>query len=239
MGDTLAAELLVLKNVSLHGPVAGSNFFECLNWVVRPGERWAIVGPEGCGKSTLLRLMAGLIRPDAGEVLLNGLPCTTTTNRSDTIGVLFCEPASRFLAPVVWEEVVLTLSSHGVTGEPLQQQLDQALQLAGLSKDMASRELASLSTSQCARVALAAALAVAPQLLLVDEPGAQLAAEGEVEMARMLASQAQSPKNMASVIFTSRMERARRFAERFLWLADGHINSSDINSSDKPFILPA
>lgn len=223
MTDPLPVALLALENVSLHDPGGGPPLFDHLNGIIRPGERWAVIGPEGCGKSTLLRLMAGLIPPDTGNVLLNGRACATVTNRSEILGVLFCEPASRFLAPVVWEEVILTLSSHGLDDACLQQRLDQALHLAGLPKEMANRELASLSTSHCARVALAAVLAVRPQLLLADEPGAQLSTEGEIEMAHRLAAQTHAPQNMASVIFTSRMERAKRFADRYLRLANGRM----------------
>ena len=215
--------LLSLENVFLRRPAGGTSLFELLNWAIFPGERWAVIGPEGCGKSTLHRLMAGLIHPDRGAVLLNGSPCATVPHRSELLGVLFCEPVSRFLTPVVWEEVALTPSAHGLEGERLHQRVTQALQWAGVPECLATQELASLSSAQCARVALAAVLAARPQILLADEPGAQLSAEGENEMAFTL-TQTQALHAMASVIFTSRMERAKRFADRYVWLVDGKIS---------------
>ena len=217
-GNELTSQaILSLDNVSLHRPATDQPLFNRLNWSIHPGERWAVVGPEGCGKTTLHRLMAGLIRPDTGEILLQGVPHTALTNRSEILGVLFSEPSPRFLTPMVWEEIALTPSIQGVAGEALQQRVYQALQQAGLAKELATRELTSLSASQCARVAWAAVFAAHPQLLLADEPGAQLSLEGETELAN------HPPPSMASVIFTSRMGRAKRFANRYLWLENGEM----------------
>ncbi|MEO5362019.1 MAG: energy-coupling factor ABC transporter ATP-binding protein [Magnetococcus sp. DMHC-8] len=191
------------------GPV-----FRDLTWAIEAGERWAVVGPEGCGKSTLLRLMAGLLRPDGGEVQRNGQPCATLPDRAAWVGVLFADPALRFLTPVVWEEVALTPSFHGMTGERLQQRVSEALQWAGVPDHLHHCELATLSAAQSARVAWAAVWAMQPQLWLLDEPGAQLSEAGEEELAARL-------RPMTSVVFTSRMARARRFADRLVRLEEG------------------
>ena len=188
-----------------------------LTWAIASGERWAVVGPEGCGKSTLLRLMAGLLPPDGGEIRLAGQPLAQVTNRAAIMGVLFADPASRFLTPVVWEEVALTPTLFGVTGEVLQQRVAEALQEAGLPAGLASRELATLSMAESARVALAAVWVMQPRLLLWDEPGRDLSEAGEEALARQLKG-----KSLASVVFTSRMARAERFAGRVLqWEAGG------------------
>ncbi|MBF0463384.1 MAG: ABC transporter ATP-binding protein [Magnetococcales bacterium] len=208
--------LLFLDNLSWHGPAP---VLRALTWTIAPGERWAVVGPEGCGKSTLLRLMAGLLRPSGGAVWLDGQPCATVVNRAERVGVLFGEPATRFLTPVVWEEVALTPAFYGLAGEALQQRVAETLQWAGVPADLASRELATLSTAECARVAWAVAWVMRPKLLLLDEPGAYLSAAGEAEMADRLGGL----PTVASVVFTSRMERAKQFADRLLWLEGGEV----------------
>lgn len=214
--------LLTLTQVSLPNPsIDTPPLLEQINWTLHHGERWAIVGSEGCGKTTLLRLMAGLQQPNHGTVLLNNQPYANCRHRAECVAVLFCDPSTRFLTPVVWEEIILTLSSQGLEEAVLQQRWKTALQQVGLPIAIGKRALASLSTAEGARVALATVLAVGPQLLLADEPGSQLSTEGEISMAKILATHAQNPHNMASVIFTSRMERARRFADRFLHLANG------------------
>ncbi|MEO5348751.1 MAG: ATP-binding cassette domain-containing protein [Magnetococcus sp. YQC-3] len=209
----------MLQDLSWRGfaPPGEGVTFASLTWAIAEGERWAVVGPEGCGKSTLLRLMAGLIRPDGGEIRLAGQPLAQVSERAAIMGVLFADPATRFLTPVVREEVALTPTLFGVTGEALQQRVAEALREAGLPAGMAGRELATLSMAEAARVALAAVLVMQPRLLLWDEPGRDLSEAGEEALARQLGE-----KSLASVIFTSRMARAERFAGRIVqWEAKG------------------
>ena len=212
--------LLFLDNLAWSGFAARPvPVLRQLTWAIAPGERWAVLGPEGCGKSTLLRLMAGLLRPSGGAVWLQGQPCATVARRAAWLGVLFSEPATRFLTPVVWEEVALTPGFHGLAGEALQQRVAETLQWAGLAADLAPRELATLSAAECARVAWAVAWVMRPPLLLLDEPGACLSEAGEEEMAQRL----DGLSGVASVVFTSRRARAARFAERLLWLEGGEV----------------
>lgn len=210
--------LFFMDNLSWHGfSRQGKPLFSSLTWKIADGERWAVVGPEGCGKSTLLRLMAGLIRPDGGQLWLAGQPLAQVANRAEILGVLFAEPVPRFLTPVVWEEVALTPSACGVTGTVLQQRVAEALREAGIPEVLASRELASLSMAQAARVALAAVLVMQPRLLLWDEPGRDLSEAGERALARQLRE-----KSLASVVFTSRQARAELFADRLVhWEEEG------------------
>ena len=215
--------LLALNNVSVRMPSTEQTLIDALTWAIHPGERWAVVAPEGGGKTTLLRVMAGLRPPDTGEIYRNIPPLHADTGRAKGIAVLFCEPAIHFLAPVVWEEVLLTPMMRDIQDGPAQQRVVGALQLAGLTGDVATREIATLSHAQCTRVALAAVLAAHPPLLLADEPGARLSEEGENEMASRLAACTMPPHAMASVVFTSRMARARQFADRCLHLANGTI----------------
>ncbi|MBF0584965.1 MAG: ATP-binding cassette domain-containing protein [Magnetococcales bacterium] len=210
--------ILLLDNLAWDGftTQAGGPLLRSVTWGIAPGERWAVVGPEGCGKSTLLRLMAGLMVPSRGTVWLNGQVCGTVANRAAVLGVLFGEPATRFLTPVVWEEVALTPSFYGLTGDLLQQRVVEALQRAGLSEVWSNRALATLSSAQAARVALAAVLAMRPALLLWDEPGASLSDAGELALAQQI-------RDMTSVVFTSRMARAKLFADRMVWLEGGEM----------------
>ncbi|MBF0584828.1 MAG: ATP-binding cassette domain-containing protein [Magnetococcales bacterium] len=210
--------VLLLENLAWDGVMhhSGAPLLRAVTWGIAAGERWAVVGPEGCGKSTLLRLMAGLLVPTQGAVWLNGQPCASVVNRAAAMGVLFGDPAARFLTPVVWEEVALTPSYYGLAGDLLQQRVVEALQRVGLSAAWGRRELASLSAAQAARVALAAVLVMRPPLLLWDEPGAQLSESGELALAQQL-------RDMTSVVFTSRMARAKLFADRLVWLEEGEL----------------
>ncbi|MBF0136361.1 MAG: ATP-binding cassette domain-containing protein [Magnetococcus sp. DMHC-1] len=204
--------LLHLDRVVMPPPLGRSP----LTLSIQPGERWAFLGPEACGKSTLLRLLAGLQAPAAGVIRLENkpLPQWSDQERSRLLGVLFQDPEPRFLTQQVWEEVALVPASRGMTGSQLDRHCHAALLQAGLSPALARRSPDTLSASQCARLALAAVLAATPRLLLADEPGRDLAPDGELALAATLQNLTHS--GTTTVIFTSHPIRAQRFASTII-----------------------
>lgn len=129
------------------------------------GQTTALVGPSGCGKSTLLRMVAGLERPSAGQVLIDGAPPVATLQKAG-LSVAFQDPS---LLP--WRsvrgniELALGLARQRVTTSDV----DQLIELVGLS-GFADVRPAELSGGMRQRAAIARALATKPGLLLLDEP---------------------------------------------------------------------
>jgi NitT/TauT family transport system ATP-binding protein len=136
---------------------------EAVSFDVRQGEFICLVGPSGCGKSTLLRIVAGLIRPSAGEVRLNGAP-QRAPNRK--VGLVFQQPT---LLPwrTVRGNVALPLQMAG--SRPTDERVSDLLELVGLL-DFAEEYPANLSGGMAQRAAIARALAQNPEVLLLDEP---------------------------------------------------------------------
>ncbi len=164
------AAIATLRDVGLAYANKGSTtvVLAGLDLVIEQGEFVAIVGASGVGKSTLLRILAGLSSPSSGTVQVQ-------SERSDTrrpCGLVFQEarllPWRRILA-----NVELGLEGLALTGAQRRQRAVDALQLVGLS-DYARRWPYQLSGGQRQRVGLARALAVQPDLLLMDEPFAAL-----------------------------------------------------------------
>jgi ABC-type multidrug transport system fused ATPase/permease subunit len=144
---------LVLDGASLH---------------LAPGSVTALIAPSGSGKSTLLRCCNGLLRPDAGEVRLDGVPIADLDPRAlrRRVGLVAQHP--HMLAGTVADNV-----RHGVP----EADVAAALAAAGLGDDMAARPAARLSGGEQARVAIARALSRSPDVLLLDEPTAALDAD--------------------------------------------------------------
>ncbi|MCS6965036.1 ABC transporter ATP-binding protein [Thermoflexus sp.] len=137
-----------------------------LHLELRDGEVVCVIGPSGAGKSTLLRLLAGLDRPDAGQVTLDGAPVQAGTPK---LAVMFQTP---LLLPwlTVWENVFFGLRFlPGMNGSAARERVDRALERVGLA-DLADRSVAGLSGGQAQRVALARALVRQSSFLLLDEP---------------------------------------------------------------------
>jgi NitT/TauT family transport system ATP-binding protein len=132
---------------------------------VRRGEVVAVIGPNGCGKSTFLRVVAGLLVPERGRVTLDGRPIVGPDPR---IGLVFQEPR---LLPwrSVAENVTYPLELAGWSPERRAGRLRELLDLVGLTTAAAVRPV-NLSGGMRQRAALARALALSPELLLLDEP---------------------------------------------------------------------
>jgi NitT/TauT family transport system ATP-binding protein len=132
---------------------------------VKPGEIVALIGPNGCGKSTLLRVIAGLIRQDAGTVAIDG---DRVTGPDDRVGLVFQEP--RLLA---WRSaeanVRFPLELAGWPRDRQRARTSELLDLMGIP-DVADARPSTLSGGTSQRVAIARALALEPRVLLLDEP---------------------------------------------------------------------
>jgi NitT/TauT family transport system ATP-binding protein len=126
----------------------------------------ALIGPNGSGKSTLLRVVAGLLEPGRGEVVLDG---TRVSGPDARIGLVFQEPR---LLPwrTAADNITYPLELAGWPRELRERRLDELLELTGLDAAAAAARPAELSGGQQQRTALARSLALQPEVLLLDEP---------------------------------------------------------------------
>lgn len=143
-----------------------------ISFDVDKGEIVAVLGPSGCGKTTLLNMIAGLVWPDEGEIVLNGRILTHIPPEQRQVALMFQDYA---LLPHlnVWQNIAFGLKLQGVDKVAAQQQALAALQEVGLAAE-AEQRVEALSGGERQRVALARALAVSPDALLLDEPFSSL-----------------------------------------------------------------
>ena len=141
---------------------------EDLSLKVAAGQFVCLLGPNGCGKTTLLRILAGLDRPDGGAVLVDGEAVDLTSPHEHRIGMVFQEPR---LLPwkSVRDNVVRCLKPIGVRGAAAKERAQQYLDLVGLH-GFDRYYPNQLSGGMQQRVSIARALAVEPDILLMDEP---------------------------------------------------------------------
>jgi NitT/TauT family transport system ATP-binding protein len=138
-----------------------------IDLTVAAGEFVSLIGPSGCGKSTLLRIIANLIEPTEGSVLVNGKPARRARLDQD-YGIAF-QQAGLLEWRTVQANVELPLALHGAGRTERRQQALELLELVGLT-DFAGHRPSQLSGGMQQRVAIARALARRPALLLMDEP---------------------------------------------------------------------
>jgi NitT/TauT family transport system ATP-binding protein len=140
-----------------------------LSLQVGRGEMVGLVGPSGCGKTTILKLIAGLLRPDAGQVLIEG---AVSQGVHPDVGCIFQDPR---LLPwrTVIDNVMLPLQVQRLSRPQARLTAERALAVVGL-RDTEQRYPAELSGGMRQRVAIARALTYDPAILLMDEPFAAL-----------------------------------------------------------------
>ena len=152
-----------------------------------PGEFLSLLGPSGCGKSTLLRMVAGLVEPDGGQVVLAGEDITRVAVHRRNLGLVF-QSYALFPHMTVFENVAFGLRRRGVPPAELGPRVERMLELVRLGP-LGARHPRELSGGQQQRVALARALVTEPRVLLLDEPLSNLDAllrdEMRVELKRL------------------------------------------------------
>ncbi len=160
--------MIELRGVTFGYPGHGE-LFSGYDWSVQRGESWAIVGPSGCGKTTLLYLLAGLRRPDAGQVRVGGEALTSPRPQTGLIlqdyGLLPWAKA--------WDNVALGLRIRGVGTAEIRQRVDYWMERLSI-RDVRDKYPGALSGGQRQRVAIARTLTLEPDLLLMDEPFSSL-----------------------------------------------------------------
>jgi NitT/TauT family transport system ATP-binding protein len=148
---------------------------------VRPGEFVSLIGPSGCGKSTLLNVVAGFLKPTAGQVLLDGAPIT---GPGSDRGVVF-QQYSLFPWMTVRKNVEFGLKMKGASSGECEKQARTLLGLAGLLS-FENHYPDQLSGGMKQRVGIVRALATSPQVLLMDEPFGALDSQTRVVMQEIL-----------------------------------------------------
>src|SRR5246127_2183640 len=161
----------MIDAITLHGVNKRYGDFTALDdvdFTVPTGSLTALLGPSGSGKSTLLRAIAGLDRPDSGTVTINGRDVTHIPPQRRGIGFVFQHYAA-FKHLTVRDNVAFGLKIRKRPKAEVKEKVDNLLEVVGLS-GFQTRYPSQLSGGQRQRMALARALAVDPQGLLLDEP---------------------------------------------------------------------
>lgn len=181
------------------------------------GRTLGVIGPSGAGKSTLLRLLQGLEHPTEGGIRVDGAPLSypAPLPLARRITTVFQRPL--MLDRSVRENVEYGLRLRGRKGDAAKDQLLDRLGLAHLARARARK----LSGGEIQRVALARALAVEPDVLLLDEPAANLD-PAHVALVESLIRDAQS-RGTTIVLVTHNTHEARRLAHETLLLMDGKV----------------
>lgn len=158
-----------------------------VNLHVHRGEKIALLGPNGAGKTTLVLHINGILLPGAGNVRIAGMEVNTENLKQirSKVGVVFQDPDDQLFMPTVRDDVAFGPTNMGITGDALNERVNQALTAVGMQA-FADRAPQHLSFGQRRRVAIATVLAMQPEILVLDEPSSNLDPAARREIAEIL-----------------------------------------------------
>jgi len=158
-----------------------------VSFFVDKGERIAILGHNGSGKSTLTKILGGLLQPDEGECLIEGVNINEMNFRDlrNKIGMVFQDPENQIVAAIVEDDVAFAPENQGLPSEKIQLRVDTALAEVNLLHKKDS-SVSALSGGEKQRLALAGALAADAECLILDEPTAMLDPKSRLRIEKIL-----------------------------------------------------
>ena len=212
----VAAGLLPLAVEGLVFEAGGRRLIDGLDLQLQAGPLTVVLGPNGAGKSLLLRLLHGLIAPAAGRISWAGRAPDRALRLRQAL--VFQRPV--LLRRSVAANLRYALAAHGIRGAERQARAEQWLARAGLAA-LARRPARLLSGGEQQRLALARALACAPEVLLLDEPTASLDPASALAIETLIGAARDAGTKV--VLVTHDLAQARRLAEQVVFLDRGRV----------------
>ncbi len=237
----MEAPIVELKQVSK--TFEDVRVLDTLDLAVLPGEILTIIGGSGTGKTVLLRIILGLLKPDSGQVLIEGTDIAPMREGKllkvrRKLGMVF-QSSALFDSLSVGENVAYALREHTRLSEAeIRERVREALALVGL-EGIEGKEPAELSGGMRKRVAIARAIALVPKILLYDEPTTGLD-PSNVEKINELILDLNRKLDVTSIVVTHDLKSAFRISDRIALLHRGKIAAigtpSEIERSRSPLV---
>ncbi|MGC5254709.1 energy-coupling factor ABC transporter ATP-binding protein [Gordonia sp. DT218] len=197
----------------------GQPALDGVDLTIRRGERVAVLGPNGAGKTTLMLHLNGVLLPTGGEVRINGVPVGKKTMREvrRQVGLVFQDPDDQLFMPTLAEDVAFGPANFGVVSPELGARVTEALAAVGMTEH-AERSPHHLSGGQRRRGALATVLACRPDVLVLDEPSANLDPVARRELAETLLG-----LDTTMLVVTHDLPYAAQLCDRAVIIDDGRV----------------
>lgn len=222
------SDVLIIEDLHFKYPTGQTEALKGISFTVQRGEFIGITGPTGAGKSTLALCLRGLIPHSVagqmqGQVIVCGIQ-TRQSNPADIgqkVGLVFQDPEAQIIGLTVSEDLAFSPENYAWPPERILAEIPRHLKLVRLD-GMEERETYSLSGGQKQRVALASALMMSPELIILDEPTSELDPVGKAEVFDAV-RELRDKYNTTIIMIEHAVEQLAEFADRILMMDKGQI----------------
>lgn len=188
------------------------------------GELLGLIGHTGSGKSTLIQHLNGLLKPTGGRILLDGKDIWAEPKKIRDVrfrvGLVFQYPEYQLFEETVYQDIAFGPTNMGLKGDELDNRVREAARFAGLDESLLNKSPFALSGGQKRRVAIAGVIAMEPEVLVLDEPGAGLDPRGREELLEHIRAY-HTERGNTVVLVSHSMEEIARCADRIVVLSRG------------------
>lgn len=198
-----------------------------INWSVKDGEFWGLIGHTGSGKSTLVQHLNGLLKPTSGQIFVDGVNIydkgVSLKSIRQKIGLVFQYPEHQLFEETVERDVAFGPKNMGLSEDEISNRVKEALELVGLSyKEIKDKSPFELSGGQMRRVAIAGVLAMKPETLILDEPTAGLDPKGRDEILEEIV-RLRDKEKITVILVSHSMEDVAKLVDKLAVMYHGRI----------------
>ena len=219
--------ILDIKNISFgysHGTPFEITALDDVSFSVKKGELIGIIGHTGSGKSTLMQMLNALLKPEKGQILLNGKDINTdkasVKEARSKVGLCFQYPEYQLFEETCAKDIAFGPKNMGLSQKEIDDRVLKAADFVGLGKSLLDKSPFDLSGGQKRRCAIAGVMAMLPEVLILDEPTAGLDPKGRTEILSMIENYRKSTGATVMIVSHS-MDDIARIADRILVMNKG------------------
>ena len=218
--------IIEIKDLYFSYKDSGVPVLRDINLKIEKNEFVGIIGQTGSGKSTLVKQLNGLLKPDKGQVLFNGIDIFSNIKETQKarfkIGMVLQYPEDQLFAETVFKDIAFGPENIGLSQKEVRAQVLNAVKFVGLSEDILDRSPFEISGGEKRRVAIAGIIAMNPDVLVLDEPSASLDPNGR----KLLLSQIKryhEEQHKTVILISHNMEDIVNLADRVVVLDNGEL----------------
>ena len=219
--------VLEVKNISFgysHGTPFEITALDNVSFNIEKGELVGVIGHTGSGKSTLMQMLNSLLKPEKGEILLNGKNINadkkSIREARFKVGLCFQYPEYQLFEETCYKDIAFGPKNMGLSEKEIDSRVHTAAKIVGLSEDLLQKSPFDLSGGQKRRCAIAGVIAMLPEVLILDEPTAGLDPIGRENILSMIDNY-RKQTGATVIIVTHSMETIAQIADRILVMNKG------------------